>query len=201
MKVLSTVCFGLLTLLFAWGIFFFVGKIMGVLSARNAFKKLTADLPVLTTDEEIAGALQGEPKVYLVKDFAFYDGETVTDSALDVLKGEYLCIKIQKEIYTRPHSLRKESWYWKREDFAELRGKFRFNNGVAFEIPENVRLEFLIAAYSNLKKDDVKFDKASKISMARYYPDGLNVDLEHVKQRLSKPAVRYAYAYMKGGEK
>ena len=201
MKVLSTVCFGLLTLLFAWGIFFFVGKIRSVLSARNAFKKLTADLPVLTTDEEIAGALQGEPKVYLVKDLAFYDGETVTDSALDVLKGEYLCIKIQKETYTRPHSLRKESWYWKREDFAELRGKFRFNKGVSFEIPENVRLEFPIAAYSKLKKDDAKFDKASKISMARYYPDGLNVDLEHVKQRLSKPAVRYAYAYMKGGEK
>ena len=52
-----------------------------------------------------------------------------------------------------------------------------------------------------MTKDDVKYDKASKISMARYYPDGLSVDLEHIKQRLSKPAVRYAYAYMKGGEK
>ncbi|MBP5576837.1 MAG: hypothetical protein J6X67_08770 [Treponema sp.] len=201
MKILSTVCFGLLTLLCAWGILFFCGKIRGVLSARNAFKKLTEGLPVLTTDEEVSDALHGEPKVYLVKDFIFYDGVTVTDSALDVLKGEYLCIKIQKETYTRTRRLGKGEWYWLRENFAELRGKFRFNNGVSFEIPENVRLEFPIAAYSNLKKDDVKYDKASKISMARYYPDGLNVDLEHIKQRLSKPAVRYAYAYMKGGEK
>ena len=201
MKIFSTVCFGFLTLLCVFGIFFFCGKIWGVLAARNAFKKLTADLPVLTTDEEIADALQGEQKVYLVKDFTFYDGVTVTDSALDVLKGEYLCIKIQKETYTRTRRLGKGEWYWKRENFAEMRGKFRFKNGVSFEIPENVRLEFPIAAYSNLKKDDVKYDKASKISMARYYPDGLDLGLEHIKQRLSKPAVRYAYAYMKGGEK
>ncbi|MBO4386214.1 MAG: hypothetical protein J5817_04265 [Treponema sp.] len=201
MKILSTVCFGLLTIVCVWGFFFCCGKIKSVIAARNAFKKLTADLPVLTTDDEVTDALHGEPKVYLVKNFTFYDGVSVTDSALDVLRGEFLCIKIEKETYTRARHWGKSSWYWKREDFAELRGKLRFRNGVSFEIPENVRLEFPMVAYSNFKKEDAKYDKAPKISMARYYPDGLNVDLAHIKQRLSKPSVRYAYAYMKSGER
>ena len=201
MKVLPLVCFGVLTGLCAWGFVACCCKLKSILSTAGKLSKATAALPVLTTDDEISEALKGEPKIYLIKDYAFTDGETVNDTALDVLKGEYLCIQIEKETYTHNRWHGKSSSYWKRERFADIRGKFRFNNGVSFEIPEGVKVEFPLIAYSRLKKDDLKYDNAEKFATARYYPSGLKLDLKSIKEKFNNPAIRYAFAYMKTGEK
>ncbi|MBQ1591459.1 MAG: hypothetical protein II077_05420 [Treponema sp.] len=201
MKILQIGALTLLMLACVLGVIACLRKIAGILSGDGAFKKAVAGLPVLTSDEEISEAIRGESKVYLVKDCVFYDGEGTGDTALNVLKGEYLCIKIQKETYVARRRHGKYETYWTRDEFADLRGKFRFNNGVSFEVPQGVRVEFPLIAYSRFKKDDVRAGFEEKYSLARYYPAGVKLDLESIKEKMQNPTVRYAYAFMKRGEK
>ena len=68
------------------------GKISAFFSSGREWRKILSALPVLRTDGEIAAALHGEPKNYLVENYAFNKGQTVRDTAMNVLNGEYLYI-------------------------------------------------------------------------------------------------------------
>ncbi|MBR3712448.1 MAG: hypothetical protein IKM98_04530 [Bacteroidales bacterium] len=57
-------------------------------------------LPVLTSDSEIAAALNGTPQNYLVKNYVFKNPQLVKDNVFDVLNGQYLCISITQETLT-----------------------------------------------------------------------------------------------------
>ena len=188
------------------------GKISSFFAGKNVWRKKLDALPVLRNEAEIWAALQGEPKDYLVENYAFNKGKTVRDTLLDVLDGEYLYIGIAKETYTVNDAYinRYRNTVWESEPYENLVGTLEFANGIPLEIPANGSFQFSILEESKLKKDDIKNEKQENFFRARYYPDGvykLNTkkmaenfkkNLLHNKKQFSS---RYKFLFMKKGDK
>ena len=184
------------------------GKIRNFFAGRTALRKKIDALPVLRTDEAISQALGKEPQAYLVEDYAFSCGESIRDTALDVLEGEYLCIAIRKETYTVKHaySNSRRNAYWEGAPYRTLAGKLQFANGTVLEIPEDAVFSFPLKDDSMLKESDIRPGLRQNYFMARYYPDGvkgfgvkkagarLKENALHSTQHLSS---RYQFRFMK----
>ena len=177
-------------------------KIKKFFAGRNAWLKKLDTLPVLKNDDEIAEALKGEPKDYLIENYVFTKGVTVHDTVLDCLKGEYLYISIVEEthIVKDAYIQRYRNEIWEAEPYENISGKLLFGYGIPLELPENVQFEFSLKDDSRLQKSDLKQDKQSKYFMARYYPDGVyKIDKkkmhEMLKENLGKNTQKYSSRY------
>ena len=187
------------------------GKISAFFSAGKEWRKILSALPVLRTDGEIAAALQGEPKDYLVENYAFNKGQTVRDTAMNVLNGEYLYIGTAKETYTVNHaySNRYRNAVWQSEPYQNIAGSLQFADGTELELPQDARFEFSLVDESMLKKTDITPDKQENFFMARYYPDGVyKIDTQKLGKKLKENVLkntqqmnsRYKFLFMKKGD-
>ncbi len=187
-------------------------KIKNFTAGKRAWLKKLGDLPVLHSDSDIAEALKGAPKDYLVEDYTFTRGMTVQDRAFDCLKGEYLYIKITQETYTvnDAYIQRYRNAVWTPEPYADIEGKLFFENGTPLEIPAGTRFEFSLADDSKLKQTDIKPDKQANYFMARYYPDGVReINTKKMRENFEKNlgkntkqySSRYKYNFMQKGDK
>lgn len=187
------------------------GKISKFFSGGKVWKKKLDALPVLKTDEEILKALHGEPKDYLVENYAFNNGTTVRDTALNVLDGEYLFIGITKETYTvnDAYIRRYRNAVWQGEPYQNLAGTLQLANGVQLEMPENASFQFSLLDESLLKKSDLKPHDQENYFQARYYPDGVyKIDTQKLGENFKKNVLkntqqfnsRYKFQFMKKGD-
>ncbi|MBP5682953.1 MAG: hypothetical protein J6X05_06910, partial [Bacteroidales bacterium] len=52
---------------------------------REVWQQRADSLPTLTTDRQIADAIAGEPRTYLIKNYCFQQGTTIRDTLFDLL--------------------------------------------------------------------------------------------------------------------
>ena len=187
------------------------GKISAFFSSGKEWRKILSGLPVLRTDGEIAAALQGEPKNYLVENYAFNRGQTVRDTAMNVLNGEYLYIGTAKETYTvnYAYSNRYRNAVWQSGPYESITGSLQFADGTELELPQDARFEFSLIDESMLKKTDINPEKQENFFMARYYPDGVyKIDTKKLGEKLKKNVLkstqqmnsRYKFLFMRKGD-
>ena len=67
---------------------------------NNEIQKRLDRLPVVSTDSEIAAAISGSPKNYLVKNYVFKNVEPAKDNVFNAVEYGYPCISITKETYS-----------------------------------------------------------------------------------------------------
>ena len=70
-------------------------------SPREVWQQRADSLPTLTTDRQIADAIAGEPRTYLIKNYCFQQGTTIRDTLFQLLTGEYMLIDIHSEVHTQ----------------------------------------------------------------------------------------------------
>jgi hypothetical protein len=186
-------------------------KIGTHIADKKALLKQINEYPVLKNNMEINEALKGEPKIYLIENYAFNKGVTVQDKETDCLAGEYLYISIVEETFTVNDAYIKDykNEYWEGKTFKTMKGRLLFDNGTELQMPDNLEFNFSINDESRLKKEDLQRGKRSGYFMARYYPEGLHdvsvkkmlkefkKNVLHNKQQYMK---RYKYLFMKKGD-
>ncbi len=137
-------------------------------------------LPVLTSDKEIAEAIKGTPKDYLIKNYRFDKGTTAAENVFNVLTGQYLCVDITEETYTvirkQLGNMRSgESPYyaiWREQPYKQIIGGFCFNDGTPIDGVDSARFIFSLLKKSNrVFQSEINPDKADSFFMSRYYPD------------------------------
>lgn len=172
-----------------------IGKIRAFL--KNEWRDKLKELPVLKTAEDVLLAIRGEPKVYLIENYAFNNGETVRDTEIGALEGEYLDISIIKETYTVNNAMSNNyrNAVWAGEPYADIPGKLKFSDGTLLEAPENAKFYYSLLAGSRLKAEDLQEEKKANYFMARYYPDGLKFDSTKMKKQLKKNLMKFHQEY------
>ncbi|MBP5705804.1 MAG: hypothetical protein J6W76_00860 [Spirochaetales bacterium] len=188
-------------------------------------------LPVLTSEKDIAEAIKGAPKDYLIKNYRFEKCEPVMEDVFEVLTGKYLCVDITEETYTlirkKLGNMRAgESPYytmWVEKPYRQIVGGFCFNDGTPIEGADSARFIFSFnRKMQRVFKSEINPDKVDSFFMSRYYPDrSLNMaDPEKVAQdfidNLKKDSknyvdqlgekektfsTRYNFTYMSQGDK
>jgi hypothetical protein len=83
--------------------------------------------------------LGGEPKDYLLENYAFPNGMTVRDSEFGFLEEDYLCIDVTKETYTVNDAYinRYRNTFWEGQHYGSSFGKLFFADGTELKRPEN----------------------------------------------------------------
>jgi hypothetical protein len=173
MKTLKKIFVTLLSVLFVIGA---VWMLIDDVEQRGEFKLHLGQIdsyPVLTTDAEIAAAVDGEPAIYLVKNYAFNGGKTVKDTVFNVLNGDYLALEIQREVYTMTAHRKTTSREWKSSIYRSYCGNFCFNNGIEINMPADYSFIFSEDKFAReLCESNVNSDKLVNIYKSKYYyPD------------------------------
>ncbi len=148
-------------------------------------------LPKLTNDAEIASAIQGEPREYLIKNYTLNNQYIcpVRDTVFNVLTGNYICIYITEEhvgygkkgigvmvVEGKPYN----------QQIAQL----CFNDGTPIAMPDNTRFIFSqLRKYKRVWMSEINPDKQDNFIQSRYYPN------------IEDGSFRYNYTYMPIGAK
>ena len=148
-------------------------------------------LPKLTNDAEIASAIQGEPRDYLIKNYTLNNQYIcpVRDVVFNVLNGNYICIYITEEhvgygkkgigvmvVEGKPYN----------QQIAQL----CFNDGTPIAMPDNTRFIFSqLRKYKRVWMSEINPDKQDNFIQSRYYPN------------IEDGSFRYNYTYMPIGAK
>lgn len=153
--------------LIGWWVFSF----FYVTSSQDKWQEQANELPVLTTDSEIAAAINGEPQTYLVKNYCFSGGQTIRDTILDVLDGEYMVIDIRRQRFTiTRRSSDTETEMWTDGPFCTLVGQFAFGNGTEIQNADSLKFTFASDKYwQNLKDEYVRPEKLKHVAQDMYY--------------------------------
>jgi len=141
-------------------------------------------LPKLTNDAEIAAAIQGEPREYLIKNYTLNNQYIcpVRDTVFNVLNGNYICIYITEE---HAGSAIRGSVAWSEKPFNQQIAQLCFNDGTPIAMPDNTRFIFSqLRKYKRVWTSEVNPDKQDNFIQSRYYPN------------IEDGSVRYNYTYM-----
>ena len=146
-------------------------------------------LPKLTNDAEIAAAIQGEPREYLIKNYTLNNQYIcpVRDTVFNVLNGNYICIYITEE---HAGSAIRGSVPWSEKPFNQQIAQLCFNDGTPIAMPDNTRFIFSqLRKYKRVWTSEVNPDKQDNFIQSRYYPN------------IEDHSLRYNYTYMPVGER
>ena len=178
-----SVLMAVIILLVGFGLFMFGrfwSNLGNALTAEDESLQNRLDaLPVLTTDDEIAAAIQGESKDYLVKNYRFTASPTIRDTVFNFLNGNYLCIHVVEETltyYLKEIVKAGETPYfsiWVEKPYCQIVAPLCLNNGVKISQPDS--LMFLFSLWDRSKRifeSEVNPDKRENLSIdSRYYPN------------------------------
>ena len=190
--IIIAVVFGICGLVF-WGGMALKKKANKLGEQEQIWQDRLNKLPVLKNDKEIAEAIKGEPKDYLIKNYRFEKCQPVEEDVFELLTGKYLCVDITEETYTL---IRKKlvnmragetPYYtmWVEKPYRQIVGGFCFNDGTPIEGADSARFMFsYLRKCQRIFKSEIDPDKADSFFMSRYYPDrSLNMaDPEKVAQ-------------------
>ena len=228
--IIIAVVFGICGLVF-WGGMALRHKANKLGEQEQSWQERLNKLPVLKNDKEIAEAIKGEPKDYLIKNYRFEKCQPVQEDVFELLTGKYLCVDITEETYTiirkRLVNIRpgETPYYtmWVEKPYRQIVGGFCFNDGTPIDGADSARFMFsYLRKCKRIFKSEIDPDKADGFFMSRYYPNrSLNMAepeklaadfIENLKKNTSEYfdqlgekektfSTRYNLTYMSQGDK
>jgi hypothetical protein len=182
----------------AWWIWYLDLYSMFDPSPREVWQQRADSLPALTTDRQIADAIAGEPRTYLIKNYCFQQGTTIRDTLFQLLTGEYMLIDIHSEVHTRRGYGDNKTDYWADRHLTTLFGGLSIGNGTPVQNADSLTIIFSSANYwQNLTDDEVDHNKLGHVQQKMYYyPDRtMNLDsigaiIDEIPEQFHKSVVR-----------
>ncbi len=167
-------------------------------SPREVWQQRADSLPAITTDSQIADAIAGEPRTYLIKNYCFQQGTTIRDTLFQLLTGEYMLIDIHSEVHTRRGYGDNKTDYWADRHLTTLFGGLSIGNGTPVQNADSLSIIFSSANYwQNLTDDEVDHNKLGHVQQKMYYyPDRtMNLDsigaiIDEIPEQFHKSVVR-----------
>lgn len=136
-------------------------------------------LPAITTDAEIAAAIHGEPRTYLVKNYKFAHGATISDTVFRLIKGDYIAIDIHRQVYTTIGYGKNKTERWNDYPYKTIVGGFRFNDGTQILNADSLQFGFTSQKYwENLTDDILDPQKLGHVSLKMYYFPDMTVNYD-----------------------
>ena len=165
---------------------------------REVWQQRADSLPAITTDSQIADAIAGEPRTYLIKNYCFQQGTTIRDTLFQLLTGEYMLIDIHSEVHTRRGYGDNKTDYWTDRHLTTLFGGLSIGNGTPVQNADSLTIIFSSANYwQNLTDDEVDHNKLGHVQQKMYYyPDRtMNLDsigaiIDELPEQFHKSVVR-----------
>ena len=149
---------------------------------QELWQQKADELTVITSDSEIAEALAGEPRPYLVKNYKFNGGSPIKDTVFHLLTGDYLFIQIQEQVFTiTKASSDSKIENWRERGTLSLIGGFALNNGV--EIRNADSLEFVFSRHrywQNLTPEYIDPQKLGHVQQDMYYYPDRTMNLDSI---------------------
>ena len=155
----------------------------------NKYSKIVRATPIISTEEDLRSALEGEPQGYLVEN-AVLTGDTVEDPYYYFLTDSMIYIRAEKEIYIKLHPEEKDStcdWVQVDNPTAAVSSPEYFLYG---DIPFPIE-QFGINKCWNLSKVCQDLTKGITESDCYYYPEGNKWELNNI---------RYSFYCLKNNE-
>ena len=150
-------------------------------------------LTVLASDSDITAAIAGEPRCYLIKNYMFDKGTTVSDTAFNLLVGDYLLIDIHRQVFmiTRQSGGSKTE-RWDDSPCHSIVGGFVFNDGTAIQNADSLKFEFSSQKYwQNLKPECIDHNKIGHVQQDMYYYPDMTVNLDSIGNIISELPERF----------
>ena len=165
---------------------------------REVWQQRADSLPALTTDRQIADAIAGEPRTYLIKNYCFQQGTTIRDTLFDLLTGEYMLIDIHGEVHTRRGFGDHKTEYWTDRRLTTLFGGLEIGSGTPIHNADSLSVIFSSKNYwQTLTDDEVDRNKLGHVQQKMYYyPDRtMNLDsigaiIDELPEQFHKSVVR-----------
>jgi hypothetical protein len=167
-------------------------------SPREIWQQRADSLPAITSDSQIADAIAGEPRTYLVKNYCFQQGTTIRDTLFQLLTGEYMLIDIHSEVHTQRGYGDNKTDYWTDRHLTTLFGGLVIGNGTPIQNADSLSIIFSSENYwQRLTDDEVDHNKLGHVQQKMYYyPDRtMNLDsigaiISEIPEQFHKSVVR-----------
>ena len=150
-------------------------------SPREIWQQRADSLPVITTDSQIADAIAGEPRTYLIKNYKFQQGTTIRDTIFQLLTGEYMLIDIHQQVYTQRGYGKNKADYWDDCLTLTLFGGLSIGNDTPVQNTDSLSVIFSSKNYwQTLSDDEVDSKKLGHVQQKMYYYPDRTMNLDSI---------------------
>ena len=148
---------------------------------REVWQQRADSLPAITTDQQIADAIAGEPRTYLIKNYKFQQGTTIRDTIFHLLTGEYMLIDIHQQVYKQQGYGENKAKYWDDCLTLTLFGGLSIGNDTPVQNTDSLSVVFSSANYwQTLSDDEVDHNKLGHVQQKMYYYPDRTMNLDSI---------------------